>query len=115
MASGYGLNGGPSRCFPFWQEVLACYVLSASPENPEGKAKCQLPLEDYYECLHHKKEYIAKAKLQAVMRQKEATTPRPESAPKPQEVRTLGMIDAPMEEKGLKQFWIFKPKPPTVF
>lgn len=49
------------------------------------------------------------------MRQKEATTPRPESAPKPQEVRTLGMIDAPMEEKGLKQFWIFKPKPPTVF
>lgn len=47
---------GPSRCFPFWQEVLACYVTNTSPESPEGKIKCQPVLEDYYECLHHKKE-----------------------------------------------------------
>jgi hypothetical protein len=47
---------GPSRCFPFWQEVLACYVTNTSAESPEGKVKCQPVLEDYYECLHHKKE-----------------------------------------------------------
>ena len=47
---------GPSRCFPFWQEVLACYVTNTSPESDAGKIKCQPVLEDYYECLHHKKE-----------------------------------------------------------
>jgi len=47
---------GPSRCFPFWQEVLACYVSNTSPEDDRGKVKCQPVLEDYYECLHHKKE-----------------------------------------------------------
>jgi hypothetical protein len=47
---------GPSRCFPFWQEVLACYVTNTNPEDDSGKTKCQPFLEDYYECLHHKKE-----------------------------------------------------------
>ena len=47
---------GPSRCFPFWQEVLACYVTNTSAEDDSGKAKCVPVLEDYYECLHHKKE-----------------------------------------------------------
>lgn len=71
MASGYGLNGGrhkpgyplieltstgPSRCFPFWQEVLACYVVNTNAEDDSGKKKCVPVLEDYYECLHHKKE-----------------------------------------------------------
>ncbi|KAI0169450.1 hypothetical protein GGR52DRAFT_573519 [Hypoxylon sp. FL1284] len=56
MASGYGLQGGPSRCFPFWQEVLACYVVNTSAEDDSGKKKCAPVLEDYYECLHHKKE-----------------------------------------------------------
>lgn len=82
MASGYGLHGGecfidtqwlwgtglppvhrrltrcagPSRCFPFWQEVLACYVVNTSSEDDSGKKKCAPILEDYYECLHHKKE-----------------------------------------------------------
>ena len=75
MASGYGLSGGmrsahifilddslltslpgPSRCFPFWQEVLACYVVNTNEEDDSGKAKCQAPREDYYECLHHRKE-----------------------------------------------------------
>lgn len=84
MASGYGLTGGayamrrtpippapltrpnstiltrshagPSRCFPFWQEVLACYVVNTTSDDDSGKAKCSRPLEDYYECLHHKKE-----------------------------------------------------------
>jgi len=81
MSSGYGLNGGmyhfiriasisglyrsqwltipylgPSRCFPFWQEVLACYVVNTNTEDDSGKKKCVPVLEDYYECLHHKKE-----------------------------------------------------------
>lgn len=47
---------GPSRCFPFWQEVLACYVTNTNAEDDSGKAKCVPVLEDYYECLHHKKE-----------------------------------------------------------
>lgn len=47
---------GPSRCFPFWQEVLACYVVNTSADDVSGQAKCQPALEDYYECLHHRKE-----------------------------------------------------------
>lgn len=47
---------GPSRCFPFWQEVLACYVVNTNSEDDTGKKKCVPVLEDYYECLHHKKE-----------------------------------------------------------
>ena len=47
---------GPGRCFPFWQEVLACYVVNASTDDDSGKKKCAPVLEDYYECLHHKKE-----------------------------------------------------------
>merc|ERR1712187_897926 len=55
MASGYGLNGGPSRCYGFWQEVLGCYVVNAG-EGETGKKQCMPALEDYYECLHHRKE-----------------------------------------------------------
>ena len=47
---------GPSRCFPFWQEVLACYVVNTNEEDISGAKKCMPALEDYYECLHHKKE-----------------------------------------------------------
>jgi len=47
---------GPSRCFPFWQELLACYVTNSSEDNPDGKNKCIPVMEDYYECLHHRKE-----------------------------------------------------------
>lgn len=46
---------GPSRCFPFWQEVLGCYVVN-SGEGETGKKKCLPALEDYHECLHHRKE-----------------------------------------------------------
>ena len=49
-------NPGPSRCFPFWQDVLACYVVNTSTDDISGAKKCVPVLEDYYECLHHKKE-----------------------------------------------------------
>jgi len=46
---------GPGRCYPFWQEVLGCYVVN-SGEGEAGKKKCTPALDDYYECLHHRKE-----------------------------------------------------------
>jgi NADH dehydrogenase (ubiquinone) Fe-S protein 5 len=36
--------------------VLACYVVNTSTDDDSGKKKCQPVLEDYYECLHHRKE-----------------------------------------------------------
>jgi NADH dehydrogenase (ubiquinone) Fe-S protein 5 len=36
--------------------VLACYVVNTSTEDDSGKKKCSPVLEDYYECLHHRKE-----------------------------------------------------------
>lgn len=35
---------------------MACYVVNTSAEDDSGKKKCSPVLEDYYECLHHKKE-----------------------------------------------------------
>lgn len=55
---------GQSRCFPFWQEVLACYVVNTNSEDDSGKVKCKPVLEDYYECLHHKKE-VKSSRLEA--------------------------------------------------
>merc|ERR1712063_232292 len=82
MASGYGLAGGPSRCFPFWQEVLACYTTNTNAEDDSGKAKCAPVLEDYYECLHHKKEAARTLALQAAYRKAEANIKR-DDAPSP--------------------------------
>jgi hypothetical protein len=36
--------------------VLACYVVNTSTDDDSGKKKCGPVLEDYYECLHHRKE-----------------------------------------------------------
>ncbi|GAM39195.1 hypothetical protein TCE0_034r10536 [Talaromyces pinophilus] len=90
MASGFGLNGGPSRCFAFWQELLGCYVVNGS-EGVEGKKKCLFALEDYNECLHHSKEIVRAKRLQAAYRKAEATFPR-ENAPKAEDIRGLGLL-----------------------
>lgn len=47
---------GVSRCFPFWQDLIACYVMNTNAESDSGKLKCLGPRDDYYECLHHTKE-----------------------------------------------------------
>ncbi|CAG7849823.1 SubName: Full=Uncharacterized protein {ECO:0000313/EMBL:CCA73179.1} [Serendipita indica DSM 11827] len=60
MSSGYGINGGQSRCFPFWQAVVKCYAETDRP------GKCTLFKEDYNECLHHRK---ARAREQAIRRE----------------------------------------------
>jgi NADH dehydrogenase (ubiquinone) Fe-S protein 5 len=36
--------------------MLACYVVNTNSEDGSGKKKCAPMLEDYYECLHHRKE-----------------------------------------------------------
>jgi len=36
--------------------MLACYVVNTEAGDDSGKKKCAPALEDYYECLHHKKE-----------------------------------------------------------
>ena len=103
---------GVGRCFPFWQEVMACYVVNTSAEDTSGKKKCALPLEDYYECLHHKKEvcgtlrnaaYHGSAQLltreqharaiamQAAYARAGAATSR-DDAPSAKEIRNLGLL-----------------------
>ncbi|KAF2091831.1 NADH:ubiquinone oxidoreductase 11.5kD subunit [Saccharata proteae CBS 121410] len=105
MASGYGLAGGPSRCFPFWQEVMACYMINADENNPKAVGKCQPVLEDYYECLHHKKEHLKTLAMQAAYNKYQAENPRPEGHPSIKEIKTLGLLDATPEEMHIKRGW----------
>ncbi|KEY65782.1 hypothetical protein S40285_07558 [Stachybotrys chlorohalonatus IBT 40285] len=91
MSSGYGLNGGVGRCFPFWQEVMACYVVNTSAEDDSGKKKCSFALEDYYECLHHKKEHTRALAMQAAYARNGGITPR-DDAPTAKQIRNLGLL-----------------------
>ncbi|KAK3713074.1 hypothetical protein LTR37_008759 [Vermiconidia calcicola] len=97
MASGYGLGGGPSRCFPFWQEVLACYVVNTNSEDDSGKKKCGPVLEDYYE-----KEAAKVLALQHAYRRKEAETSR-DNAPSAGDIRGLGLLDRNSEEVDIRK------------
>ncbi|EGD84213.1 hypothetical protein H112_07904 [Trichophyton rubrum D6] len=90
MASGYGLNGGVSRCFPFWQDLLGCYVVN-SVEGEAGKKKCIGVLDDYYECLHHKKEAARTREMQNAYRKAMSSHPR-ESAPRAEQISPLGLL-----------------------
>ena len=53
MASGFGTRGGVGRCYTFWTDFSRCL---ASAETPK---ECKLARDDYFECLHHKKEFSA--------------------------------------------------------
>ncbi|QIW96054.1 hypothetical protein AMS68_001572 [Peltaster fructicola] len=116
MASGYGLNGGaydpvnplvkltftgPSRCFPFWQEVLACYVVNTNADDDSGKKKCVPVLEDYYECLHHKKERARVSAIQAAYRRAEQQQSQ-DNVPTADEIKSLGLLKGTHEEKHIK-------------
>ncbi|KAH7246788.1 hypothetical protein MRS44_014604 [Fusarium solani] len=121
MASGYGLNGGVGRCFPFWQEVMGCYVVNTSATDDSGKKKCGFALEDYYECLHHKKEVSSGPReagafgiagqeiddgaqharalaIQAAYARTESSTAR-DDAPSVKQIRNLGLIDKEEDTK----------------
>ncbi|RAL09948.1 uncharacterized protein BO97DRAFT_407269 [Aspergillus homomorphus CBS 101889] len=99
MASGFGNNGGASRCYNFWQEVLGCYVVN-SAEGEAGKKKCLPALEDYHECLHHKKEVMRTMKMQAAYRKAEAAHPR-ENAPRAEQIRSLGLLGKDEESAAI--------------
>mgnify|MGYP004716844799 CR=1 FL=1 len=62
MSSGYGFNSGKGRCFGEFQRYIECFT-NANTERP---LHCAPHAEDYFECLHHKKEKtrIAAIKLQ---------------------------------------------------
>ncbi|KAK4178728.1 hypothetical protein QBC36DRAFT_324010 [Triangularia setosa] len=98
MASGYGVNGGPSRCFPFWQELLSCYVVNTTEFDDSGKAKCAGHMEDYYECLHHRKEAARVKALQAAYRAAEAKKLK-ENPPNATQIRNLGLLDKEEDTK----------------
>ncbi|KAK4110624.1 hypothetical protein N656DRAFT_790886 [Canariomyces notabilis] len=98
MASGYGLNGGPSRCFPFWQELLSCYVVNGSDDDESGKKKCVPAMEDYYECLHHRKEAARVKMLQAAYRKAEAAKIH-ENPPTAGQIRNLGLLNKEEDTK----------------
>ncbi|KAG9245190.1 hypothetical protein BJ878DRAFT_534060 [Calycina marina] len=100
MSSGYGLNGGQSRCFPFWQEVLACYVVNTNTDDDSGKKKCVPVLEDYYECLHHKKEAKRVLELQTAYRKSVIHSPR-DDAPKAGQIRNLGLLGKEEDTKAV--------------
>ena len=51
MSSGFCARGRTGRCYPFWQDFVACMSTADSPKE------CYTLREDYSECLHHKKEY----------------------------------------------------------
>lgn len=89
-----------------------------SGDGATGKKKCMPALDDYYECLHHRKEVRAipvrlrmlqtcnggfvsndenstqalrTMKMQAAYRKAEAAHPR-ENAPKAEQIRSLGLL-----------------------
>ncbi|KAK2623865.1 hypothetical protein QTJ16_002193 [Diplocarpon rosae] len=115
MSSGFGLNGGVSRCFPFWQEVLACYVVNTTNDDDSGKKICGPVLEDYYECLHHKKEVgddheqipaiwelqaTRIRSIQQAYRKAAAANPR-DDGPKAGAIRNLGLLDKEEDTKAV--------------
>jgi len=54
MASGYGLRGGVGRCYPFYAEFKKCM---ASRDKDSDPLLCFMEREDYFECLHSRKEH----------------------------------------------------------
>ena len=57
MSSGHGAWGGHGRCYPFWQDFAQCQA------NAQGVTPCVKEADDYFECLHHKKQILRMTKL----------------------------------------------------
>lgn len=94
------MHGGVGRCFPFWQEVMACYVVNTSAADDSGKKKCSPVLEDYYECLHHKKEHARALALQAAYARAQSATAR-DDAPSASQIRNLGLLGKTEDTKAV--------------
>lgn len=50
MASGFGITGKKGRCYDVWMDFSDCMSHCAMP------AECTSRRDDYFECLHHRKE-----------------------------------------------------------
>jgi len=61
-----GINGGPSRCYHFWMDFQECMH-----ENFEKPTTCQALVEDYLECLHHRKYYEKQLAIAAEKKKQE--------------------------------------------
>ena len=67
MSSGRGLSGGVSRCYPFFAEFKECLKTESLVTQDDGTRKwknnCWKVREDYFECLHAKKEWAMVRKV----------------------------------------------------
>ncbi|KAL3788235.1 hypothetical protein ACHAW5_000831 [Stephanodiscus triporus] len=61
MSSGHGINGGVGRCYPFFAEFKECLktekLITLDDGTRKWKNDCWTVREDYFECLHAKKEW----------------------------------------------------------
>ncbi len=53
MASGFGINGKKGRCYDVWMDFSDCMTHCVMP------AECTALRDDYFECLHHRKEVFS--------------------------------------------------------
>jgi hypothetical protein len=53
MASGFGINGKKGRCYDVWMDFSDCMTHCVMP------AECTARRDDYFECLHHRKEVFS--------------------------------------------------------
>ncbi len=70
MASGLGVFGGRGRCHPFWTDFSECMSKADVPSD------CKEMREDYFECLHHRKEFIGTVKHKRVADYKSPHPPK---------------------------------------
>ncbi|KAF0852353.1 mitochondrial Complex I CI NADH:ubiquinone oxidoreductase subunit 15-kDa NIPM/NDUFS5 [Andalucia godoyi] len=66
MSSGFGVKGTQGRCYTAWMTFSECM----SKNNSIGP--CAALREDYFECLHHKKQ-LEKLKNEQQAAQKDHT------------------------------------------
>jgi len=62
MASGFGANGGPGRCFSPFQNFQSC-VSGLHKKGEQLPKECSAFMEDYIECLHFTKQRTYEAAL----------------------------------------------------
>ncbi|CAZ80263.1 unnamed protein product [Tuber melanosporum] len=83
------------KCFPFWQDLLSCYVVNTgSATSDEGKWKCVPQRDDYYECLHHKKEIRKTQAIKAAYNRRLKQDPNfdPRKPEGEADIRSLGLL-----------------------
>ncbi|CAD6575744.1 MAG: hypothetical protein TREMPRED_001485 [Tremellales sp. Tagirdzhanova-0007] len=98
MASGFGLNGGRSRCFEFFQEFQKCHSVADDPKQ------CSTQVEDYLECLHKTKEIARAKEIKAHFLRKQAQETHDKRALAEKRANgviiSLGLVNADTDQSG---------------